>query len=507
MDTRLIAKVLSTDKDGECSVGTGYPIAENLLITAWHVVVFAERDESIPIRLEWPDLGYEDAEAEIIYAGGSLECDIAVLKCKTPPNMQLLPSLLARRMPKEHEPWATRGYPRFSKSLDTGGKRKLSPAMGTFFPPDQNCPKSHLLSQGNPLEKGDWSGISGAPVFHEETLYGVISSVPTQVDERFTVILIPWLLQGDNAPKFQQAIQVATDAAIAKLSAYLNRLLIAEIAREIAKPGAALLDKFRGHFERQNDSAGDIAAYLVDGKQIDSVQQAIIQLNQMSTKLRLWGKDNPVGWKYYLQQIETICGWLLLKTISPQWWLQHAEDFQGKKGSTLTHQVVLESPAYIEVLVSRSFGQPARYTLDKYHKPRPYDDEYDILLFDANACNAVNYELLIPVLKDLYHNPPSIRDYGNSDLEDLLSDIEDAALGLVEARGGKIIYYLVSNDYLMLLREQHWFPKAEKRLSPCIRFICCGSAGDNHHHSPCVESESQRELLRQVGTLLRMSKE
>ena len=38
MDTKLIAKILSTKKDGKRSVGTGYPIAEGLVLTARHVV-------------------------------------------------------------------------------------------------------------------------------------------------------------------------------------------------------------------------------------------------------------------------------------------------------------------------------------------------------------------------------------------------------------------------------------------------------------------------------------
>ncbi|QLQ32165.1 MAG: hypothetical protein HZT40_11870 [Candidatus Thiothrix singaporensis] len=69
MDTKLIAKILPTKKDGKRSVGTGYPIGKGLVLTARHVV-FPHWTDTQKVEVEWPDLNHKAAVTDIVFDGG-----------------------------------------------------------------------------------------------------------------------------------------------------------------------------------------------------------------------------------------------------------------------------------------------------------------------------------------------------------------------------------------------------------------------------------------------------
>ena len=201
MDTQLIAKVLPTKKDGKRSIGTGYPISKDLVLTARHVVIFTARDDKIPISIEWPDLKEDQGllckteVTEIVYE--SEQYDIAVLKCRVPPQAHISPLLLSRRFPVEHELWVTFGYPRLGKDENAHTREKIS-ALGRFHPPDTDNHKISLTSESDAVEKSGWCGISGAPVFQSTDLYAVIIETPENRGECFTAVSIPYLLKHDQ---------------------------------------------------------------------------------------------------------------------------------------------------------------------------------------------------------------------------------------------------------------------------------------------------------------------
>lgn len=222
MDTTLIAKVLPTKQaqhGGNRTIGTGYPIGKGLVLTARHVVIFPERDVSKPITVEWPDLNHKDDNAELVFDGGAA-CDIAILKCRIPPQAHVSPLLLSQRPPQAHEEWASFGYPTIGKGEDGMGGREKTAAMGEFFPPDDASHKISLSSVGDAVEKSGWKGISGAPVFQQNILYAVITSTPKNREECFTAVSIPYLLANDQ--KFRDVVgidrvEVNFDAAIVYL--------------------------------------------------------------------------------------------------------------------------------------------------------------------------------------------------------------------------------------------------------------------------------------------------
>lgn len=199
MNTQLIAKILPTKKNGKRSIGTGYLIAKDLIVTARHVVVFAERDNDIQITIECPDLKdthgdpFTSKVTEIVFGEGD-DYDIAILKCNPVPQIDISLVQLAQHFPVAHEQWSGFGYPQIGKNEETGARKKVS-VLGKFHPPDKANHEINLTSESDALEKEGWCGLSGAPVFHGDTLYAVISATPRSRDECFTAVLIPWLLK------------------------------------------------------------------------------------------------------------------------------------------------------------------------------------------------------------------------------------------------------------------------------------------------------------------------
>jgi len=219
MDTRLIAKILSTEMDGSRAIGTGYPIAENIVLTARHVVVFPNRNKNLPIIIEWPDYNYKDENVtEIVFDGGD-KYDLVILRCKTPPLAQLPLSILTQRFPVEHETWAGFGYPRIGR-VEAGTREKIS-VLGKFHPTNSEGIEVNLTSESDSLEKEGWCGLSGAPVFQGKILYAVIISTPRNRDECFSAVSIPWLLKTNS--NFKKATGYLYDAYFANFIAHWTK--------------------------------------------------------------------------------------------------------------------------------------------------------------------------------------------------------------------------------------------------------------------------------------------
>lgn len=210
METRLIAKIKAPKKNRQCSIGTGYPISDSLLITARHVVLFEDRDCTQPIKIEWPDIKFENNESytvtvsndDIVY-DGKKKVDLALIRCRIPEHPPVSPLILSTIFPKAHDQWASYGFARIGKDQASNTREKIS-LLGTFHPPNSSNHKIQLKNESDALEKAGWCGVSGAPVFQGAFLYAVITETPLKRKECLTAISIPYLLNHDN--KFREIV-------------------------------------------------------------------------------------------------------------------------------------------------------------------------------------------------------------------------------------------------------------------------------------------------------------
>jgi hypothetical protein len=207
LNSTFIAKILSPKVNGKNAIGTAYPISKNLIITARHVVDFAERDVDKPISIIWTDIldgdekpyTVEVSQMNIVFNGGE-KYDVVLIRCALPANVDIPPLLGVH--PVEHQKWKSMGFPQVGKEED-GLRHKIS-AMGEIFPPDKNNSILHLASLNDARENNAWMGMAGAPVFSGEILIAVITGRLHDFKDRFLAVSIPYLLA--NEIGFRKAV-------------------------------------------------------------------------------------------------------------------------------------------------------------------------------------------------------------------------------------------------------------------------------------------------------------
>lgn len=210
MNPTLIAKIRPLKKEQTYSIGTGYPIAPDLLITARHVI-FPHWADTQQIELEWlaDDLKHHAKVETIVFDGESCEkvdiaVDIAIVRFQPPlPLLRSAFCSIARTSPNLDRRWDGFGFPRLGK-CENDGCRELVSAFGEFHHPNSSSAYIGLSSKSDAIEKSNWAGLSGAPVIQDNKLYAVISSTPTNRDEYFKAVYLPYLI--DKYPTFREAI-------------------------------------------------------------------------------------------------------------------------------------------------------------------------------------------------------------------------------------------------------------------------------------------------------------
>lgn len=210
MNPKLLVKITVPRTDNKTRTGTGYAIAPGLVLTAYHVVDFAERDKAQPIKLEWTCLSSEGNSCETsdvrIKPGDWLKHDIALLECKFPAavngHVPAVP-VLAAQVASSPDRWVSAGYPKihqFRLKDATGefgvdlGQVGLNLTLLDSY--DKGAVPDDLVDTG-------WGGMSGAPVFEAKSrrLQAVVINHNQWMQKQLVAVSIPWLLQHDDAFK------------------------------------------------------------------------------------------------------------------------------------------------------------------------------------------------------------------------------------------------------------------------------------------------------------------
>ncbi len=202
MDARLFVCIeVPTTRDGEslpdgrhCATGTGYPVGDDLIVTARHVVEPTNRDPRLPIRVRWsqfPDFGDGGAVAldpddrqAIAYRGDCAAAGdgIVLLRCpKRPPGV----SCPAWPWGSASDPihgaaFRSIGYPaatRFADPATDAQRRTQHPFEGQVR---TSAEPWFAITDVNPPDADAWRGASGMPIFVDGRIIGVFSYVLQQ---------------------------------------------------------------------------------------------------------------------------------------------------------------------------------------------------------------------------------------------------------------------------------------------------------------------------------------
>lgn len=181
MQPGLFAQIENQWPDGTVSYGTGYAVAPQYVLTARHVLDPAWEQGSPRSRT-----GKNDSETKITFDSGKVfaglnefvvledpKLDVALIKLPTPLPEASADCLGSSREIAPDEHWATRGY----LELDDSKRVPLKGTTHQFVVGDKQLvleASSGIAKDWDPKEKG-WSGLSGAPVFIDDRIVGVLA--------------------------------------------------------------------------------------------------------------------------------------------------------------------------------------------------------------------------------------------------------------------------------------------------------------------------------------------
>jgi len=184
IDKNLLIMLFVPTKDGLGAIGTGYPISENLILTARHVLEPDDRNTCKKIRVCWnyfrsnENQGWFDISDDDIVWRSENGLDAALIRCSKPTEVKGF-GVLSSELPCDNTDWASEGFPRVTKCCDTRnpasfiGKVCSKATQETYF---------ELTVESHPNKENDWKGASGMPVFVGDKIIGVVQSVPANFD-------------------------------------------------------------------------------------------------------------------------------------------------------------------------------------------------------------------------------------------------------------------------------------------------------------------------------------
>lgn len=176
-----VVQVYVTFEDGGTSLGTAYPVSRNRLLTAAHVV---ERDgvRAATIELRW-FANHSERQTDWIKATilslDAEKLDIAILESEFPEADIRISGCLDSR-PTKPIGWTSWGYPAVGK--DMNGFRNCVSVIGTLHPSQSWSDKLDLGIDYTVTGGESWVGISGAPVFVEDRIVGIIIEYPGEFE-------------------------------------------------------------------------------------------------------------------------------------------------------------------------------------------------------------------------------------------------------------------------------------------------------------------------------------
>lgn len=299
--------------------------------------------------------------------------------------------------------------------------------------------------------------------------------------------------QGDSDNVLNERVEAVRNAvveAVEREQLNLRNKVKQEIKR-ILENGLIPLDRLNKELNAASGLDG-IIELLVDEYDVGHAIAILTRVAQAQKDKLLPAQSEK--WDECHYDAEQLCGWLLINSIDPAWWFNQQLQMQRATKQAIFNYSLTYQP-YVEVIVSRSLLQNARYCLDDMGRPQPASKDHNVVLFDAVSETATDMELLIPIYKDLFKtNNAPVKS------EELLQGIIRRAKSYKQVRNGKPIYYLVGQTTLQMLASRPWFSDAQQKLEGNLRFVCCNVQPKNYDRSPA--KEDQESLLDQLALFL-----
>ena len=206
MNKNLVVEIFVPTSDGGPGAGqfgTGYPVANDLILTARHVAKPKNRDADRPREIRFTGRDWCDCADQLVWESTS-ESDVALLGCKFPHEIRReVFGFLSNARPEDHAPWSGAGF------ADAGGdnkarKHRLVSVQGRVHSAPDDDPQFELGADYPADVEAGWQGLSGSPVFVHGKIIGVIGVCPKNFAARRLRATPVWKLLQDT--EFSNAV-------------------------------------------------------------------------------------------------------------------------------------------------------------------------------------------------------------------------------------------------------------------------------------------------------------
>lgn len=293
----------------------------------------------------------------------------------------------------------------------------------------------------------------------------------------------------------------------------LHAKLISEITLQINRiENQDDLDILQKHLGEYCDANNKIASCLVEKDSDD----AMLIMQKWVDEVSRTTDDNK-QWKRFFRCVESMCGWLLLKSVNQTWWIHNKTRLDSAKKDESSLSAGIEQPAYTEVVISRSLLEAAQYALNEQHSaiPARFDKVWDgfspeedsglafeeQFVMDATNPDARIETLLSPLVHDLLEKPRNLPREKSKLLEAVISN--------AEVRYEKT-YYVVTPNYLKRLAEekindQSVLEQINEKLGDQLFFVTYGETC-SHTEKGMEVCQDEKRLLTRMAYILRKNK-
>ena len=187
------------------TVGTGYPVGNDLILTARHVLEPENRDPEKPILVRWEhpkECDWMKLSEESIEWRSPDTLDAALIRCTRPANVYSQSGLLSNDMPMQDTRWSSQGFPKASELNSVRPSRSFG---GKVHSMAHRAFKFEIEEDSPPQKIEDWKGVSGMPVVVNGMICGVVNTAqPNYADNKRLEATPTWRLLED--PEFRNKI-------------------------------------------------------------------------------------------------------------------------------------------------------------------------------------------------------------------------------------------------------------------------------------------------------------
>ena len=334
-----------------------------------------------------------------------------------------------------------------------------------------------------------------------------------EANQAFLRPLRDYLIPIQNTEEILDSIIEQADKIITHEEQQLHDKLVFNITRLIKRTTKE--DKFslQDQLGQDFDNEEKITEYIL--KQSPEDMMSIMQLwvEDRHKEIELNDRNE---WRFFFRQVESICGWLLLKSVDKTWWIHNKFFLNAHPKRKEAFTASINTPAYAEVVIGRNLLSAAEFCLntDSHNiTPSQFADAWDGLSDDRRLGVSINNEmvfdahnearaeaLLIPMLYDLKRKPKEMP-------TDLQEQFEQLVL-IIKAKP-KQIYYLVTPKYFKKLKEvlidgESLYSKIQQETNGKLLLIEYGNEIADDALQACKQDGL---LLEKMADILRINQE